>query len=157
MEKKTGDGGEGKIGPTYANERVTEESARKIGHELYHKTGYDAIWRLSNSGFVIRLDTTYIFLAPVLTSPLPCYETSRERARETGVGTYRLELKYYHEPGNIFREVHELPLPPEDVEQADYVLISHEHDDHLEIHGLQKIAPLEPTVVAPKSCHEQLL
>ena len=145
------------ISPSYANERVVEEQAREIGHELYHNMGYDAIWRLSNSGFVIRLDTTYIFLDPVLTSPLPDYEANRERARETGAGPYRVELKYYDRPENIFREIHALPLQAEDVEKADYVLLSHEHHDHMDIHGLEKIASLEPTVVAPKSCHEELL
>ena len=145
------------IKPSYANEQVVEDPARRIGHELYHNTGYDAIWRLSNSGFVIRLDTTYVFLDPVLTSPLPDYEVDRARAREAGERPCQLELKYYDQPENISRETHSLPLPPEDVERADYVLISHEHHDHLDIHGLERLAPLDPTIVAPKSCHGEIL
>ena len=141
------------VSPSYADEHVAEEQVRRIGHELYHQTGYDAIWRLSNSGFVIRLDSTYIFLDPVLTAPLPDYETARSQAREAGPYA---ELKYYDEPDNLFREIQALPLPPEDVEKADYVLISHEHHDHLDTHGLERFAPLDPTIIAPRSCHEEV-
>ena len=143
------------IKPSYANERIVEEPVRSIRHELYHNTGYDAIWRLSNAGFVIRLDTTYIFLDPVFTSPLPDYEATRAR-REAGERPYRVELKHYDRPENISREIHALPLPAEDVEKADYVLLSHEHHDHMDIYGLQQLAPLAPTIVAPKSCHPEL-
>ena len=68
-------------GPTYANELIKEEVARKIRHELYHETGYDAIWRLSNAGFVLRLGSTYIFIDPILTSPLPVYQADRTNYR----------------------------------------------------------------------------
>ena len=147
----------GKSRPSYANERVAEEHVRRIGHEVYNSTGYDAIWRLSNSGFVIRLGAAYIFFDPVLTSPLPDYEVSRAQAREAGDRPYRLELKYYDQPENFFREIHANPLPAEDVEKADYVLLSHEHHDHMDIHGLERLVSLDPTIVAPGSCHEEVL
>ena len=59
---------------SYSQETVFERPARRIGGELYPNSGYDAIWRLPNAGFVIRLDDTYIFLDPIFTSPLPAYE-----------------------------------------------------------------------------------
>ena len=142
--------------PTYANEQVLEEPARRIGQELYHDAGYDAIWRLSNCGFVLRLNTTYIFFDPILTSPLPSYVAHRKRVEEGGEHPYRLELKYHDRPENVSKEIHTLPLYPEEIEKADYVMLSHEHADHFDLTGLQRLAHLNPTIVAPKSCQPEL-
>ena len=143
--------------PSYANERITEEPARKIRNEIYQDTGYDALWRLSNAGFVIRLENTFIFIDSILTSPLVEYEMVREKFRETDQRAYgKNELKYYDKPENDFKEVHELPLPAEDVEKADYVLLTHEHHDHLDPAGLRLIAHLHPTIVGSKACLQDL-
>ena len=140
-------------GPSYANELIIEEPVRKIHDELYGQTGFDAIWRLSNAGFAIRLGDTVIFVDPVFTSPLPEYEAERRAMAETGmVQTAGQELRYYDRPENIKREMHALPLSPEEVERADYVLITHDHGDHIDPAGLAKIAHHTPTVLAPKSC-----
>ena len=154
-----GDRGPQKPGrPSYANELVTEEPARKIGNELYHHTGYDAIWRLSNAGFVIRLEDTYVFIDSIFTSPMATSEAMRAKTRETGVlTTYRRELKYYDRWENIFKEVHESPLPAADVEKADYVLLTHQHDDHLDTEGLRQIAHLSPTILGSEACHRHFL
>ena len=131
---------------------------RRIRAELYHQTGYDAVWRLSNAGFVMRINGTFLFIDPIFTSPLPDYAAIRERAHATGkLDTYAQELKHYERFDDLFRETHDLPLPPEDVEQADCVLVTHEHHDHLDPTGLAKIAHLDPTVVAPASCHAEVL
>ena len=142
----------GAAGPSYANELITEEPARKIHDELYMQAGYDAIWRLSNAGFAIRLAEVVIFIDPVFTSPLPQYEAERRAMAETGrFQTAVHEFKYYrHE--NIKREMHALPLSAEEVERADHILITHDHDDHIDPVGLAKIAHHTPTVLAPKSC-----
>ena len=140
-------------GPSYANELITEEPVRKIHDELYGQTGYDAIWRLSNAGFVIRLGDTVIFVDPVFTSPLASYEAARRTIAETGgTETVGPEFRYYDRYENIKREVHALPLSPEEVERADYVLITHDHGDHIDPPGLAKIAHHTPTVLAPESC-----
>ena len=52
---------------------------------------------------------------------------------------------------NIEQEIHELPLPAEDVERADYVLLSHDDGDHLDPESIKRIAHRQPTVIAPAS------
>ena len=37
------------------------------------------------------------------------------------------------------------------------MLLSHEHHDHMDVHGLERLASLDPTIVAPRSCHQELL
>ena len=158
MNDKVSQGGVDASGISYANELITEGAARRIHDELYGGDDYDAIWRLSNSGFVIRLEHTYILLDPILTSPLPTYEAIRAESVETGhLATYRVELRHHDRWENLFKEVHALPLPPEDVEKADYLLLTHEHVDHFDTDGLKRIAHLGPTVVAPKACHQKLV
>ena len=144
--------------PSYANELITEAPSRKIREELYRDTGYDAIWRLTNSGFVIRINDTHIFLDPLFTSPLPAYEEVRIAASKAGhVVMYELEMRHYDRWENHFKELQELPLPPEHVEKVDYILLSHQHSDHLDPDGLKRILHLKPTVVAPKACNQMLL
>ena len=143
----------GTAGPRYANELITEEPVRRIHDELYRQTGYDAIWRLSNAGFAIRLGETVIFVDPIFTSPLPSYEAERRAMAATGrLQSAVHEMKYYDRHEDIKREVHALPLSPEEVERADHILITHDHGDHIDPVGLAKIAHHTPTVLAPKSC-----
>ena len=143
--------------PSYANELVVEGPVRRIRDELYGDAGYDAIWRLPNSGFVIRLDGKIIFLDAIFTSPHPVYEAERRKIAETGrLHDAALELKYHDRWENLFKEVHAPPLAADEVERADLVLITHEHEDHFEIDGLKRIGRLGPTFIAPESCHEAL-
>ncbi len=48
--------------PSYADEFIKAEPSRRIHKELYRDAGYDVMWRLTNSGFVIRLGAKYLFL-----------------------------------------------------------------------------------------------
>ena len=154
----TGEGNEGAARFSYSQETVFERPARRIGGELYPNSGYDAIWRLPNAGFVIRLDDTYIFLDPIFTSPLPAYEAVREESMEAGrLSTYRLELKHYSRWENLFREVHQMPLLPDDVQKADHLLLTHEHYDHFDPVGLKNLATQPQMTVAPKACHNELV
>ena len=139
--------------PSYANESINPESARKIHKELYRDTGYDAMWRLTNSGFVIRLGTTYLFLDPVLTAPLPELLAAKDRIVASGGQNRRLEERYYDRPESLGTELYDSPLPPEQVEKADFVFLSHDHGDHFDTAGLAKLAQLNPTVVAPGYFH----
>ena len=92
--------------PSYANELVVEGPVRKIRDELYGDAGYDAIWRLPNSGFVIRLDGKIIFLDAIFTSPHPVYEAERRKIAETGrLHDAALELKHHDRWENLFKEV----------------------------------------------------
>ena len=143
---------------SYSQETVFERPARRIGGELYPNSGYDAIWRLPNAGFVIRLDDTYIFLDPIFTSPLPAYEEVREESIEAGrLSTYRLELKHYSRWENLFREIHQMPLLPGDVQKVDHLLLTHEHYDHFDPVGLKNLATQPQMTVAPKACHKELV
>ena len=139
--------------PSYANESIGPEPARKIHKELYRGTGYDAMWRLTNSGFVIRLGATYLFLDPVLTAPPPWNPSARDRIVESGGQSRRLEERYYDRPENLGAELYDAPLSAEQVEKADYILLTHDHGDHFDSAGLEKIAHLNPTVVAPGYFH----
>ena len=154
----TGEGNEDSARFSYSQETVFERPARRIGGELYPNSGYDAIWRLPNAGFAIRLDDTYIFLDPIFTSPLPAYEEVREESLEAGrLSTYRIELKHYPRWENLFREVHQMPLLSEEVQKADHLLLTHEHYDHFDPVGLKNLAAQPQTTVAPKACHEELI
>ena len=144
-------------GFNYLREVVSERPARKIHSELYPDSGYDAVWRLSNSGFVVRLDGNYLFLDPIFTSPLPAYKAIREESIVAErLITYRTELKHYRRWENLFKETHQLPLLPEDVKKADHLLLTHEHYDHFDPVGLKKFATLAPKIVAPRACHKDL-
>ena len=95
-----------------------KQPVRRIREELYRDRGYDAIWRLPNAGFVLRLDNRYIFLDPVLSSPHRYYEAIRQQIRDTGqLPHHQVELQR-HELDTIATEVHEAPLAAEEVEQA---------------------------------------
>ena len=154
----TGEGNEDSARFSYSQETVFERPARRIGGELYPNSGYDAIWRLPNAGFAIRLDDTYIFLDPIFTSPLPAYEEVREESLEAGrLSTYRIELKHYSRWENLFREVHQMPLLPADVQKADHLLLTHEHYDHFDPVGLKSLATHPQMTVAPQACHEELV
>ena len=154
----TGEGNEDAARFSYSQETVFERPARRIGGELYPNSGYDAIWRLPNAGFVIRLDDTYIFLDPIFTSPLPAYEAVREESMEAGrLSTYRIELKHYSRWENLFREVHQMPLLPEDVQKVDHLLLTHEHYDHFDPVGLRNLAAQPQMTIAPKACHDELV
>ena len=154
----TGEGNEDSARFSYSQETVFERPARRIGGELYPNSGYDAIWRLPNAGFAIRLDDTYIFLDPIFTSPLPAYEEVREESIEAGrLSTYRIELKHYPRWENLFREVHQMPLLPADVQKADHLLLTHEHYDHFDPVGLKNLAAQPQMTVAPQACHEELI
>ena len=154
----TGEANEDAARFSYSQETVFERPARRIGGELYPNSGYDAIWRLPNAGFVIRLDDTYIFLDPIFTSPLPAYEEVREESIEAGrLSTYRIELKHYPRWENLFREVHQMPLLPADVQKADHLLLTHEHYDHFDPVGLKNLAAQPQMTVAPQACHEELV
>ena len=72
-----------KIIPSYANELIVEEPIRQIHGELYENLDYDAIWKLSNAGFVIRIGGEYIFVDPVFTSPIPSKGSGRKEFRRT--------------------------------------------------------------------------
>lgn len=154
----TGEGSEDAASFSYSQETVFERPARRIGGELYPNSGYDAIWRLPNAGFVIRLDDTYIFLDPIFTSPLPAYEAVREESIEAGrLSTYRIELKHYGPVDDMFREVHQMPLLSEDVQKIDHLLLTHEHYDHFDPDGLRNLAARPQMTVAPQACHEELV
>ena len=58
-----------------------KQPVRRIREELYRDLGYDAIWRLPNAGFVLRLGDRYIFLDPVLSSPHRYYEAIRQQIK----------------------------------------------------------------------------
>ena len=121
--------------------------------ELYGQDGYDAIWYLINCGFVIRLNGTYILIDPILSLP--------DRELQATHGGYQtpeqlpVELRHYS-VGEVYGQRDEVPLAASDVQQADIVLISHDHGDHLNKDSIRGIAHLQPTVIAPKYCHEQL-
>ena len=133
-----------------------KQPVRHIRDELYRDRGYDALWRLPNAGFVLRLDNPYIFLDPVLSSPHRYYETIRRRIQETGqIPHHQVELQR-HELDTIATEVHDPPLAAEEVEQADHIFITHGHEDHLDDDAIGVISDLKPQVVAPKSCHPRL-
>ena len=144
--------------PSYAHEVLVVEPSRKIKHEVYRDTHYDAIWWLGNSGFLVRLKGTYIFLDPMLAAPNADYVADRKAMREAGrhLG-YEQEWRFFDNFDNIEQEIHELPLPAEDVEQADYVFLSHDDGDHLDPESIKRISHLRPTVVAPRSCDDHLL
>ncbi len=145
-------------GPSYAEVFVSEEPVRNIHDELYRETRYDAIWRLSNAGFVIRIGDAVVFIDAVFTSPLPEYQAERQAISETGEPLSAVnEMRLYDRPENILRETHALPLRADQVERADYVLVTHDHGDHIDPGGLAKLAHLEPTILAPRSCHPDLL
>jgi len=134
-----------------------KEPVRNIRDELYKDIGYDALWRLPNAGFVFRLGAVYVFLDPVMSSPHPFYADMRQQANEAGeLPFFRAELKHY-DPASVFNEVHDVPLRAEEVEKADHVLITHEHEDHLDADALGVIDKLNPTVLAPRSCHPPIL
>lgn len=143
--------------PSYRNEIITTEPARKIHDELYVDTGYDAIWRLSNAGFAVRLGDTYLFLDPVFTSPLKEYESRKRSFIESNGDTRRLEHRFYDKPENIYAEYYDSPLPPEHVEKANYILITHDHGDHFDPQGLAQISTLKPTIIAPKYLQSDIL
>jgi L-ascorbate metabolism protein UlaG (beta-lactamase superfamily) len=129
---------------------------RHIRDELYRDRGYDAIWRLPNAGFVLRLDNRYIFLDPVLSSPHRYYEAIRQQIQKTGqLPHHEVELQR-HDLDAIATEVHETPLRAEEAEQADYVFITHGHEDHLDDDAIGVLAKLGPQVMAPGSCHPRL-
>ena len=133
-----------------------KQPVRHIRDELYRDRGYDALWRLPNAGFVLRLDNQYIFLDPVLSSPHRYYGTIRQRIQETGqIPHHQVELQH-HELDSIATEVHDPPLAAKEVEQADHVFITHGHEDHLDDDAIGVIADLNPQVVAPESCHPRL-
>ena len=134
-----------------------KQPVRRIREELYRDRGYDAIWRLPNAGFVLRLDNRYIFLDPVLSSPHRYYEAIRQQIRDTGrLSHHQVELQR-HELDTIATEVHETPLASEEVEQADHIFITHGHEDHLDDDALGVLAALGPQVMAPGSCHPRLI
>ena len=115
---------------------------RKIKDELYRTTGYNAIWYLANSGFVVRLDGAYIFLDPIL---------------NTHPRKYRpVEMKGY-DPASLDNQPIEFPLLGTEIEKADTVLLTHEHVDHFHAPLIQTLSHLKPKVIAPGPCHEGLL
>ena len=70
---------------------------------------------------------------------------------------YEQEWRFFDNFDNIEQEIHELPLPAEDVERADYVLLSHDDGDHLDPESIKRIAHRQPTVIAPPACDANLL
>lgn len=142
-----------KIIPSYANELIVEEPIRQIHGELYENLDYDAIWKLSNAGFVIRIGGEYIFVDPVFTSPIP----PKGRSGRKGFRRTIPEAKFYDRNENFWKEVHSLPLPPEKVSKADYVLITHGCGDHLDKQGMSRISGLNPRVLVPPYWHNTLM
>ena len=133
------------------------QQVRRIREELYRDLGYDAIWRLPNAGFVLRLGGTYVFLDPILSSPHPHYLATRNKITATGELPYfHEELKHY-ELEDVSQEVGKPPLTPDEVEAADHVLITHGHEDHLDDAAIRALSALGPKVLAPRSCHARLL
>ena len=110
--------------PIYSDFVVNQQPVRNIRAELYDHKGYDAIWRLSNAGFAIRLGNIVIFIDPIFTSPLPEYEMLRDSLKANllnrGAG---VEKRFYNRHDNILKELHVLPLLSQEVESIDYVLI----------------------------------
>jgi len=143
--------------PIYSDFVVNQQPVRNIRAELYDHKGYDAIWRLSNAGFAIRLGNIVIFIDPIFTSPLPEYEMLRDSLKANllnrGAG---VEKRFYNRHDNILKELHVLPLLSQEVESIDYVLITHDHGDHIDPKGLSGLSHLDPTVIAPESCHQDL-
>ena len=130
---------------------------RQIADELYRDQGYDALWRLPNAGFALRLGGVYVFIDAVMSYPHPTYAATREQTRRDGRSPHFVEEFRHYDPETLTVEENEVPLRAEEVEKADYVLITHEHEDHLDGQAMGQIAKLGPTVLAPNSCHPPLL
>lgn len=144
--------------PIYSDFVVNEQPVRNIRTELYSDKGYDALWRLSNAGFAIRLGNIVIFIDPIFTSPLPEYEMLRDSLKANSLNRGAgVEKRFYNSHDNILKELHVSPLVSNEVESIDYVLITHDHGDHIDPKGLSSLSHLNPTVIAPESCHQDLL
>ena len=155
----TGEGNEDSARFSYSQETVFERSARRIGGELYPNSGYDAIWRLPNAGFVIRLDDTYIFLDPIFTSPLPAYEEVREESIEAGrLSTYRIELKHYGPVGEpVPRGPPDAASPRGRSERRTTCFSPTSTTTTSILIGLKNLAAQPQMTVAPQACHEELI
>ncbi len=127
--------------------------SRRIKDELYRTTDYDGIWYLNNAGFVIRLEGTYIFVDPMLHHDESELISRREKYRRGFLLTS--ELRHY-DAEEIESLAAHFPLLAAEIEKVDYLLISHDHGDHLHKRSIQHIAYLNPTVLAPKPCHALL-
>ena len=66
-----------------------------------------------------------------------------------------MEERFYDRPENLCTELYDSPLPPEQVERADFIFTTHDHGDHFDSEGLKKIIHLNPTVVAPGYFHSE--
>jgi L-ascorbate 6-phosphate lactonase len=101
---------------------------RAIKREVYGDGGPDAVWWLGNAGFVIRLGRSFVFLDPAVT-----------------------------EEAHFQERVHEFPLPGADIQQADHVLYTHEHTDHMDRGLFGRLEEMGSTVCAPEYCRKFLV
>ena len=49
-----------------------------------------------------------------------------------------------------FRRLAPMPFAPEQLPKIDYILLSHNHHDHLDVQTLKLLVPHKPTILAPK-------
>lgn len=108
------------------------QSVKKIKDELYNQNGSDGLWWLGNAGFVIRLDDYFIFIDPDVT-------------------------EWPETVGSQKKRLHEFPLPVEDVTQADLVLYSHDHSDHMDRGLINKLITLKSEIWAPQQAKQSLI
>ena len=134
--------------------RAMLPAPRQIGQEVFHNTGYDAIWYLVNVGFVIRLGGNCIFLDPIFQSGNPEYDQLRKSYQKTGL--FPPEVRFY-DPRSLYLETEHYPLSGSEIERADYVLLTHDHTDHCEPKSVKALARHNPKIISPKSCHKMLV
>lgn len=137
-----------------ASDRCWKAVTGLILQELFDGLKYSAIWRLVNAGFAIRIDGTYLFIDPVLNLPIPLY-TSNSKEYINGK-PLPSSMKAY-DPQEVEVQPDDFPLRAADIRRADVVLLSHDHEDHFDRSTIRDIAHLEPTVIAPKYCRDELV
>lgn len=99
-----------------------------------------ALWWLGQSGFVIKGDGLVIYLDPYLSTRL-------ERMTANAV------------PEKRHVRLWAIPVAPEEISNADYVICSHDHGDHLDPETLAPLYQASPNVrfVIPNTARERLI
>ncbi|MFC2076147.1 MBL fold metallo-hydrolase [candidate division KSB1 bacterium] len=129
------------------------DQVRKIKDQLYGTSGYDAVWFLANCGFCLRLGGEYLFIDPMFRADMFAeqYAPGRKHELSGEHSHYTAEDIYRH------RKAARVPLAGDEVERADCILMSHGHMDHFDPESIGAVAHLNPKVVAPEPCHQDLL
>jgi L-ascorbate metabolism protein UlaG (beta-lactamase superfamily) len=115
--------------------RLVMRSVRKICKELYSVDGSDGVWWLGNAGFAIRLGNHYVFIDPVVTKKAV---TQIEKTQNRKV-------------------LHDFPLEADEFKQADHVLYTHEHNDHMDPGLFPKLTELKSSIWGPEHSKKSVL